>query len=158
MDRTDRRILHELQQDGRLTNAELAGRVGLTPSPCLRRVRQLEQDGVIRGYRALLDGAAVGRGFQPFVTVVMRHEDRATVAEFEERVAALPEVVEAHRLFGEPDYLLRIAVADIAAYERFITDVLSGLPGIAQVNSLMTMKRVKGDAGLPVLPSAPGRP
>ncbi|WP_405010814.1 Lrp/AsnC family transcriptional regulator [Kitasatospora sp. NBC_01539] len=152
MDRTDRRILHELQQDGRLTNAELASRVDLTPSPCLRRVRQLEQDGVITGYRALLDGAAVGRAFQPFVTIVMRHEDRATVAEFEQRVARLPEVVEAHRLFGDPDYLLRIAVADIAAYERFVTDVLSGLPGIAQVNSLMTMKRVKADTGLPVVP------
>ncbi|MEV8092907.1 Lrp/AsnC family transcriptional regulator [Kitasatospora sp. NPDC085879] len=157
MDRTDRRILHELQQDGRLTNAELADRVGLTPSPCLRRVRQLEQSGVIRGYRAMLDGPAVGRGFQPFVTVVMRHEDRATVAEFEQRVAELPEVVEAHRLFGDPDYLLKIAVADVAAYERFITDVLSGLPGIAQVNSLMTMKRVKEDAGLPVLPAGAGR-
>ncbi|MEV6973131.1 Lrp/AsnC family transcriptional regulator [Kitasatospora sp. NPDC093806] len=149
MDRIDRRILHELQQDGRLTNAELAARVDLTPSPCLRRVRQLEQDGVIRGYRALLDGAAVGRGFQPFVTITMRHEDQVTVAEFERRVAELPEVVEAHRLFGEPDYLLRIAVADIASYERFITDVLSGLPGIAQVNSHLTMKQVKADRGIP---------
>ncbi|MEV4611004.1 Lrp/AsnC family transcriptional regulator [Kitasatospora sp. NPDC049258] len=149
MDRIDRRILHELQQDGRLSNAELASRVDLTPSPCLRRVRQLEQDGVIRGYRALLDGAALGRGFQPFVSIVMRHEDRATVAEFEQRVAALPEVVEAHRLFGDPDYLLRIAVADIAAYERFITDMLSGLPGIAQVNSHLTMKQVKADQGFP---------
>ncbi|GAA1153404.1 DNA-binding Lrp family transcriptional regulator [Kitasatospora gansuensis] len=149
MDRIDRRILHELQRDGRLTNAELAARVDLTPSPCLRRVRQLEQDGVILGYRALLDGAALDRGFQPFVTIVMRHEDKATVADFERQVAALPEVVEAHRLFGDPDYLLRIAVADIAAYERFITDVLSGLPGIAQVNSHLTMKRVKADQGLP---------
>ncbi|MFJ1702923.1 Lrp/AsnC family transcriptional regulator [Kitasatospora sp. NPDC088346] len=149
MDRIDRRILHELQQDGRLSNAELASRVDLTPSPCLRRVRQLEQDGVIRGYRAHLDGAALGRGFQPFVSIVMRHEDRATVTEFEQRVAALPEVVEAHRLFGDPDYLLRIAVADIAAYERFITDVLSGLPGIAQVNSHLTMKQVKADRGFP---------
>ncbi|MFD0530651.1 Lrp/AsnC family transcriptional regulator [Kitasatospora arboriphila] len=112
---------------------------------------------MIRGYRAMLDGAAVGCGFQPFVTVVMRHEDRATVAEFEQRVAELPEVVEAHRLFGDPDYLLKIAVADVAAYERFITDVLSGLPGIAQVNSLMTMKRVKEDTGLPVRPAAGSR-
>jgi len=150
MDRLDRRILHELQQDGRLTNAELADRVGLTPSPCLRRVRQLEQQGVIRGYRAQLDPAAVGCGFQPFVTVVMRHEDRSTVAEFERRVAELPEVVEAHRLFGDPDYLLRVAVADLAAYERFVTDVLSGLPGIAQVHSHLTMKQVKADGGIPV--------
>ncbi len=149
MDRLDRRILRELQRDGRLTNAELAERVGLTPSPCLRRVRQLEQDGVIRGYRALLNGAAVGRGFQAFATIVMRQEDRPTVAEFERQVAALPEIVEAHRLFGDPDYLLRIAVADIAAYERFYTDVLSDLPGIAQVTSHLTMKQVRADEGIP---------
>jgi DNA-binding Lrp family transcriptional regulator len=149
MDRVDRRILHELQRDGRLTNAELAQRVDLTPSPCLRRVRHLEQSGVILGYRALLDGHAVGRGFQSFVTVVMRNEDRVTVSEFERRVAALPEVVEAHRLFGDPDYLLRVAVADIAAYERFYSDVLSDLPGIAQLTSHLTMKQVKADAGVP---------
>ncbi|MFF7637847.1 Lrp/AsnC family transcriptional regulator [Kitasatospora sp. NPDC008050] len=149
MDRIDRRILRELQQDGRLSNADLADRVGLTPSPCLRRVRQLEQDGVIRGYRALLDGAALGLGFQAFVTVVMRQEDKATVTEFERQVAALPEVVEAHRLFGDPDYLLRVAVADLAAYERFHTDVLCGLPGIAQVNSHLPLKLVRPDEGIP---------
>ncbi|GAA4136136.1 Lrp/AsnC family transcriptional regulator [Actinomadura keratinilytica] len=151
MDRIDRKILRELQDDGRLSNTELADKVGLTPSPCLRRVRQLERDGVIRGYRALLDGAALGRGFQSFVTIVMRQEDQATVAEFERRVAELPEVVEAHRLFGDPDYLLRIAVADIAAYERFYTDVLSGLPGIAQLTSHLAMKVVKPDRGLPIM-------
>ncbi|GLZ15432.1 AsnC family transcriptional regulator [Actinomadura sp. NBRC 104425] len=150
MDRIDRKILRELQDDGRLSNTELADKVGLTPSPCLRRVRQLERDGVIRGYRALLDGAALGRGFQSFVTIVMRQEDQATVAEFERRVAELPEVVEAHRLFGDPDYLLRVAVADIAAYERFYTDVLSGLPGIAQLTSHLAMKVVKSDRGLPI--------
>lgn len=152
MDRLDRRILRELQRDGRLTNSELADRVGLTPSPCLRRVRQLERDGVIRGYRALLDGDAVGRGFRPFVSVVMDREDRATVAAFERRVAELPEIVEAHRLFGEPDFLLRIAVADLAAYERFNTEVLSDLPGVARLTSHLTMKQVKTDDGLPIDP------
>jgi Lrp/AsnC family leucine-responsive transcriptional regulator len=150
VDRIDRQILRELQRDGRLSNAELAERVGLTPSPCLRRVNRLEQDGVIRGYRARLDPAAVGRGFQAFVSVVMAKEDRSTVAEFERRIAELPEVVEAMRLFGDPDYLLRIAVADIAAYERLHTDTLSLLPGVARLTSHLTMKQVKEDAGLPV--------
>jgi DNA-binding Lrp family transcriptional regulator len=112
-------------------------------------VRRLEQGGVIRGYRALLDHAALGLGFQAFVTVVMRQEDRPTVAEFERQVAAVPEVVEAHRLFGDPDYLLRIAVADLAAYERFHTDVLCDLPGIAQVNSHLPLKLVRPDEGIP---------
>lgn len=150
VDRIDRQILQELQRDGRLSNAELAERVGLTPSPCLRRVNRLEQDGVIRGYRARLDPAAVGRGFQAFVSVVMAKEDRPTVAEFERRIAELPEVVEAMRLFGDPDYLLRVAVADIAAYERLHTDTLSLLPGVARLTSHLTMKQVKEDAGLPV--------
>ncbi|MDP4511579.1 Lrp/AsnC family transcriptional regulator [Nonomuraea turcica] len=152
MDRIDRRILQELQQDGRLSNTELADRVGLTPSPCLRRVSRLEESGVIRGYRALLNGAAVGRGFEAFVTVVMRYEDHDTVAEFERQVAGLPEVVEAHRLFGDPDFLLRVAVADLAAYERFYSETLSGLPGVAQVTSHVAMKAIKPDIGLPVAP------
>lgn len=149
MDRIDRRILRELQADGRLTNTDLAARVSLTPSPCLRRVRQLEQDNVIRGYRAILDPHALGRGFQTFATVVMRHEDRETIAEFERQVANLPEVIEAYRLFGEPDYLLRIAVADIAAYERFRADVLTTLPGVGQLTSHLTMKEVKANTGIP---------
>lgn len=153
MDRIDRQILRELQRDGRLSNAELAERVGLTPSPCLRRVNRLEQDGVIRGYRALLEPTAVGRGFQAHVSVVMAREDRPTVAEFERRITELPEVVEAMRLFGDPDYLLRIAVADIAAYERFRTERLSLLPGVARLTSHLTMKQVKADAGLPVEPT-----
>ncbi|MEV0590823.1 Lrp/AsnC family transcriptional regulator [Nonomuraea cavernae] len=150
MDRIDRRILQELQRDGRISNTELADRVGLTPSPCLRRVRQLEEAGVIRGYRALLDGDAVGSGFQAFVTVVMRYEDHDTVAELERQVAGMPEVVEAHRLFGDPDFLLRVAVADLAAYERFYSEVLSGLPGVAQLTSHLAMKVVKSDTGLPI--------
>jgi DNA-binding Lrp family transcriptional regulator len=153
MDRIDRQILWELQRDGRLSNSDLAERVGLTPSPCLRRVNRLEQDGVIRGYRALLDGSAIGRGFQAFVSVVMAQEDPPTVAEFERRVAELPEVVEAMRLFGDPDYLLRIAVADIAAYERCYTESLALLPGVARLTSHLTMKRVKADQGLPVEPA-----
>lgn len=150
MDAIDRAILRELQRDGRLSNAELAERVRLTPSPCLRRVRQLERDGVIRGYRALLDGDAVGRGFQAFVTVALAQEDRATVAEFESTIRERAEVVEAHRVFGDTDFLLRVAVRDLPAYERFNTEVLLALPGVARVTSHLTMKTVKEDRGLPV--------
>ncbi|MEV6110256.1 Lrp/AsnC family transcriptional regulator [Streptomyces sp. NPDC051940] len=150
MDRIDRSILRELQRDGRISITDLAERVRLTPSPCLRRVRQLERDGVIRGYRALLDTTAVSRAFQVFVTVVMAREDESSVAEFERRVAGMPEVVEAHRLFGDPDYLLRIAVADVESYERLRTDRLLRLPGVAQLTSHVAMKAVKEDEGLAV--------
>lgn len=149
MDAIDRRILRELQADGRLTNQELAQRVGLTPSPCLRRVRQLEDDGVIRTYRAVVDPAAVGRGFEVFASVEVRR-DRESVAAFEARVRSTPDVVEAYRLYGAPGCLLRIAVADSHAYERFWTDKLIALPGVTDVNSQMIMKCIKAPQGLPV--------
>jgi DNA-binding Lrp family transcriptional regulator len=149
MDAIDRRILCELQADGRLTNQELAARVGLTPSPCLRRVRQLEDDGVIRGYRAVVDPAALGRGFEVFASVEV-HRDRDSVAAFESEVQAVPDIVEAYRLYGAPGSLLRIAVADSDAYERFWTDKLIAMPGVSDVNSQMIMKRIKSPQGVPV--------
>ncbi|MFE2432310.1 Lrp/AsnC family transcriptional regulator [Streptomyces sp. NPDC059373] len=149
MDAIDRRILRELQADGRLTNQELAARVGLTPSPCLRRVRQLEDDGVIRGYRAVVDPAALGRGFEVFASVEV-HRDRDSVAAFESEVQAVPDIVEAYRLYGAPGSLLRIAVADSDAYERFWTDKLIAMPGVSDVNSQMIMKRIKSPQGVPV--------
>jgi DNA-binding Lrp family transcriptional regulator len=149
MDAIDRAILRELQRDGRLTNQELADRVGLTPSPCLRRVRQLEADGVIRGYRAVIDPAAVGRGFEVLVSVEVRR-DRASVEEFEAALLDIPDVIEAYRLFGSPGCLLRIAVADLAAYERLWIERLTTLSGVTEVNSQIIMKRVKEPAGLPV--------
>jgi Lrp/AsnC family leucine-responsive transcriptional regulator len=149
MDAIDRSILRELQADGRLTNQELAQRVGLTPSPCLRRVRQLEDDGVIQNYRAVVNPAAVSRGFEVFASVEVRR-DRASVAAFEDRLQAIPDVVEAYRLYGAPGSLLRIAVADSDAYERFWTDKLIALPGVTDVNSQMIMKRIKSPQGIPV--------
>ncbi|MZE77294.1 Lrp/AsnC family transcriptional regulator [Streptomyces xinghaiensis] len=149
MDAIDRSILRELQKDGRLTNQELAQRVGLSPSPCLRRVRQLEQDGAIRGYRALLDPAAVGRGFEVLVSVEVRR-DRATVEAFEDALQDLPDVVEAYRLFGSPGCLLRIAVADIETYERLWIEKITALPGVTEVNSQIVMKRIKEPQGLPI--------
>ncbi|MDF9813270.1 Lrp/AsnC family leucine-responsive transcriptional regulator [Streptomyces sp. SPB162] len=149
MDAIDRRILRELQADGRLTNQELAQRVGLTPSPCLRRVRQLEDDGVIRGYRAVVEPSAVGRGFEVFASVEVRR-DRDSVAAFEAQLQSTPDVVEAYRLYGAPGCLLRIAVADSEAYERFWTEKLISLPGVSDVNSQMIMKRIKAPQGVPV--------
>jgi DNA-binding Lrp family transcriptional regulator len=149
MDKIDRNILRELQEDARLTNQELAARVGLTPSPCLRRVRQLEKDGVIRGYHAMIDPRAVGLGFEVLVSVEVRR-DRETVEAFESALQELPDVVEAYRLFGSPGCLLRIAVADIDTYERLWIERLTALPGVTEVNSQIVMKRIKEPRGVPM--------
>ena len=118
MDDVDRKILAELQQDGRLTVTELAARVRLSVSPCHRRLRELERAGAISGYRAVVDPAAVGLTFEALVFVSMRQEDRDTVAEFERALGEVAEVLEAQRLFGEPDYLLRVVAADLGSYQR----------------------------------------
>src|SRR5215472_9532542 len=109
LDAVDREILFQLQRDGRLTNVELARRVGLTPPPCLRRVKRLEDAGVIAGYRAVVDPAAVGRGLEVFVDVDINANDRKTVEAFEVTAAGYDEVVELRRMFGHPDYFLRVA-------------------------------------------------
>ena len=150
MDRLDREILRHLQLDGRLANVELAERVRLSPSSCLRRVRALEHAGVIRGYHADIDPATVGRGFEVTVHVELTLKDRATVEAFEERIAAFEEVVECRRMFGLPDYVVRVAVSDQAAYEAFYMNKLGELPGLARVNSQFTMKMVKLGATLPI--------
>ena len=153
MDRTDRAILSALQEDGRLSNVELADRVGLTPSPCLRRVRSLEAAGVISGYRAVLDPVKVGCGFQVLVHVTMAVGDRkATMEAFEAEVAAIEEVTECRRMFGDPDYLLWVAVADLDAYERLYMRKLVGLPGVARTTSQLTLKTVKPGGRLPLGP------
>lgn len=143
MDQIDRAIIDELRRDGRLTNVELAERINLSPSPCLRRVRALERAGVIRGYHADIDPAATGRGFEVAVLVELGQKDRATVEEFERRIAAMEAVVECRRMFGIPDYIVRVAVADTAAYESFYMNELAELPGVGRVNSQFTMKLVK---------------
>ncbi|MFE5908213.1 Lrp/AsnC family transcriptional regulator [Streptomyces wedmorensis] len=143
LDAIDRDILFHLERDGRLTNVELAKRVGLTPPPCLRRVKRLEETGVLSGYRAVIDPAAVGRGLEVLVDVEVYATDRKTVEAFEETVASYEEVVEFRRLFGRPDYFLRVAVADHAAYEAFLTGRLTGLPGVLRTESHLTMKQIK---------------
>ena len=138
MDDLDRAIVRLLQQEGRLTNQDLAARVGLTPAPCLRRVRRLEQEGVITGYAAVVDPVALGRGFEVIIHADLVAKDWATVEAFEERVAAMDEVVELRRMFGIPDYVVRVRVADQATYERWLTTQLMGDPAIARVDSRIT--------------------
>ena len=145
LDAVDREILFQLQLDGRLTNVELARRVGLTPPPCLRRVKRLEDAGIITGYRAVINPAAVGRGLEVFVDVDINANDLKTVQEFEATAAGYDEVIELRRMFGHPDYFLRVAVADHAAYEAFLTGKLIGLPGVLHVTSHLTMKKIKAD-------------
>jgi len=116
---------------------ELAQRVGLSVAPCHRRLRELERTGAIRGYRAVVDPAALGLGFEVLVQVTMDKEDAATVAEFERGLAEIPEVRHAERLFGDPDYLLRVATADIAAYQTLRDTQLATLPGVGRLTSTM---------------------
>ncbi|MGA5537583.1 Lrp/AsnC family transcriptional regulator [Mycolicibacterium nivoides] len=143
MDRLDREILSQLQKDGRLTYQELGARVGLTPAPCLRRVRRLEVDGVITGYVAVVDPAAVGRGFEIIINAELVAKDYRNVEDFEARLAAMDEVVELRRMFGLPDYLIRVRVANAAEYERWLSTQLFSDPAVARVDSRVTMKVLK---------------
>jgi len=150
MDDTDRRILAELQQNGRLSLTELAERVRLSPSPCHRRLRALERDGVITGYRAQLDPVAVGLGFEALVFVTMRGADHRTLSEFEDAASAVPAIVLAQRLFGEPDYLLRVVSRDLADFQRLYDESLAHLPGVQKLSSTLVMKSVVENRSLPL--------
>ena len=145
LDRIDREILFQLRRDGRLSNVELARRVGLTPPPCLRRVKRLEDAGIIAGYRAVIDPAAAGRGLEVFIDIEVSATDLATVGELEATLAGYEEVVELRRMFGRPDYFVRVAVAGHAAYEEFQTSKVMGLPGVLRLTSHLTMKKIKSD-------------
>ena len=149
MDAIDRKILAELQVDGRLTVTELAAKVGLSLSPCHRRLRELEHRGVITGYRAVLDPEAIGLRFQALVFVTMRQEDRDTLLAFEEAVASLTHVVQAQRLFGDPDYLLHVITADLKAYASLEDETLAALPGVQRLTSTLVMKQIVNDGPLP---------
>lgn len=150
MDRLDRQILAALQTDGRQSLTELAGRVGLTVSPTQRRVRDLERSGAIVGYRAIVDPTVLGLGFEALVFVTMKQEDRATLLGFEEAVERIPNVLLAQRLFGDPDYLLRVRTTDLDAYARLEDDVLATLPGVQRLNSTLVMKNVVIDRPYPI--------
>jgi len=150
MDRIDRRILAELQSDGRLSVTELAERIGLSVSPCHRRVRALEEAGVIRGYRAHLDPGNLGLNFSAIVFVTLREGDRQAVATFEQALVAIPQVIQAQRLFGDPDYLLNVITRDLPAFQRLYDEQLSALPSVQRLTSTLVMKSVVQERSLPL--------
>lgn len=150
LDRTDLQLLVELQRGGRPTNAELAERVHLSPSACLRRVQRLEREGVIRGYRAEVDPERVGLGLQAFVRVQLNHHDAASVAAFAGFVDDWDEVVACHALTGDMDYLLQVVVRDLDHFSRFLLDRLLTQAGVADVNSSFVLRTVKAFRGLPL--------
>lgn len=145
MDCIDRAIIDQLRRDADLTNTELADRVGLTPSPCLRRVRRLKEERIILGYHARIAPEALGRRFEVHVEFELTNQAKATVETFEASLIAFDEVVEARRMFGTPDYQALVAVADLAAYEQFMTQHLMDLPGLARLQSRFAMKTLKSD-------------
>ena len=154
MDRIDRQILASVQADGRQSITDLATEIGLSVSPTHRRLRDLERSGAIVGYRAIVDPAAVGLTFEALVMVTMRQEDRDTLLAFEAAVSEVPNVVQAQRLFGDPDYLLRVLTADLAAYAELEDTTLSALPGVLRLNSTLVMKQVVGDRPVPTVSTA----
>ncbi|MBV8970894.1 MAG: Lrp/AsnC family transcriptional regulator [Sphingomonadaceae bacterium] len=145
LDAINRRIVQALAADGRLSNLDLAARVGLSPSACLRRVQELERSGVIRGYRAVIDPAATGGGFLAYVTIGLATHTKAAQAAFEAAVARAPEVRECHNVTGGIEYLLRVEVADLAAYKFFHTEVLGVIPGLARITSFIVMDSPKDE-------------
>jgi len=150
VDDIDRKILAELQENGRLTVTELADRVRLTPAPCHRRLRELERTGVITGYRAVLNPAAVGLGFETLVSVTLDRGDADTVAAFEAALAAVPQIRHAERLFGDPDYLMRVVATDLNDYAALRDQKLATLPGVQRITSTMVMKRIVDNRPLPL--------
>jgi len=149
-DEIDLKILAALQKDARISNQLLAERVGLSPSPCLRRVRQLEEDGVIRRYVTLLDPRALGRGLHAFVEVRLDRQTRASVDRFEAEIVKFPEVLECHFMAGDADYLLRVVVKDLDEFRAFHMNKLVKVPGVANVKSSISMKQIKYTTEFPV--------
>jgi DNA-binding Lrp family transcriptional regulator len=158
VDAIDRQILAEVQEDGRQSITDLAARIGLSVSPTHRRLRDLERSGAIRGYRAVVDPALIGLTFEALVFVTMRQEDRDTLLAFEAAVADIPNILQAQRLFGDPDYLLRVMTVDLAAYADLEDNALAALPGVQRLNSTLVMKQVVGDRPIPTAHHPAARP
>lgn len=150
LDEIDRRILVELQRDGRLTNQDLAGRIGVSASPCWRRVRALEESGVIKGYAALVDPAALGLNVSVFTQVSLERQEKKALQVFEAAVGEWPEIMECYLMTGDADYLLRVVVPDLAAYERFLMARLTRIRGIASIKSSFALRSVKYRTDLPI--------
>jgi DNA-binding Lrp family transcriptional regulator len=150
LDALDLRILAELQRDSSLTNVALAQRVHLSPSPCLARVKALEAAGVIRRYVALVNPKALGLGLNVFISISLKAQSREALAEFERRIGEHEEVMECYLMTGDSDYLIRVAVADIAALERFILNQLTPIPGVEKIRSSFALKQVRYETALPL--------
>jgi Lrp/AsnC family leucine-responsive transcriptional regulator len=150
LDAYDRRILNALQRDGRLTNVQLADEIGLSASPCLRRVRHLEEIGVIGGYQATLNADALGLGLTVFIGVKVdrHHEDEAQ--KFHQTVSALPEVISAHLVSGESDFLLHVVVPDLRAYDQFLSQTLLKMPSVRDIRSNFAIRTLKAQGPLPL--------
>ncbi len=145
LDQINQNILRELVRDARQSNLDLAARVGLSPSACLRRVQELERSGVIKGYRAVLDPVRLGVGFVAYVTVGLNSHTKAAQEAFERAVARAPEVGECHNITGTVEYLLRVEAADLAAYKHWHTDVLGILPQVRSITTYVVMGSPKDD-------------
>jgi DNA-binding Lrp family transcriptional regulator len=150
LDETDVRILKEIQEDARISNVDLAERIGLSPSPCLRRLKRLEEEKVVRGYMTLVDQNAVGLPVSVFVSVALKEQSEAALEQFEARIRTLPQVMECYLMTGTSDYLLRVVTADLAAYERFLKDHLTRVPSIASIQSSFALKQVSFRTALPL--------
>jgi Lrp/AsnC family leucine-responsive transcriptional regulator len=153
LDAIDRRILAALQENGRLTNVELADRVGLSPSPCLRRLRRLEASGVIRAYRALLDPLSLGLALTVFVELKVGRHSRENADALEAALAAIPEVVACHMVSGTADFLIEVVARDLAAYERILSERLLVLPMVTDIRSNFSLRRIKANGLLPLPPN-----
>lgn len=150
MDKYDKSILEALQRDGRISNVQLAGLISLSESACLRRVRALEESGVIDRYAALLSQPKVGLSGSVFVHIGLHREEESELAAFEKAVRDIPEVMECYLMTGEFDYLLRVVVSDMADFERLHHDSLTRLPGVARVNSSVAIRTVQKKTALPL--------
>ncbi|PZP64583.1 MAG: ArsR family transcriptional regulator [Azospira oryzae] len=150
LDAVDRRILEVLQQEARIPNVALAERVHLSPSPCLRRVRELERSGVIQRYVALLNPLALGLTVSVFIQVALEKQVESALEAFERAIRERPEVMECYLMTGEADYLLRVVVPDVPSLERFIVDFLSKVPGVGNIKSSFALKQVKYNTALPL--------
>ncbi len=150
LDRIDYRILHHLQNDGRLTNLELAERVGLSPSPCLRRVRALEDAGILKRYVGIVDAKAVGLPISAFISVSLRSQEVGALDAFQNAVKSFPEVMECYLMTGNSDYLLRVVMPDLESYERFLADKLTRIPGIGNIQTSFALKPVVARTELPL--------
>ncbi len=145
LDEIDERILQELSVDGRVSNSELSGRIGLSPSACLRRVQELERSGIIKGYRAVLDTSRLGVGFVAYISVGLSVHTKKSQENFEKAIVKSPEVRECHNITGAFEYLLRVETADLVSYKVFHTDVLGTLPQVNSISTFVVMESPKDE-------------